>query len=633
MLYFYVLKIWKYFLIMNQVIEKNKTEIDRVVIRFAGDSGDGMQVTGSQFTTTSGIAGNSLATFPDYPAEIRAPQGTVAGVSGYQIQFGEIDVYTPGDEPDVLVAMNPAALKANLLAVKKGGTIIVNQDAFTEIGLNKAGYTSNPLSDGSLSSYRIIEVQITKLTRLALEDIELDGRSKDRCKNFFSLGLMYWMYSRSLEATQKWIQEKFGKKPLVAEANLKALQAGYNYGITIDAAPSYIVKPAQIKPGLYRNVTGNEAVSLGFIIAAQKSDLQLFLGSYPITPASDILHELSKYKQFGVITFQAEDEIAAACSAIGAAYGGCLAITSTSGPGLDLKAEAIGLAVKTELPLVIIDVQRAGPSTGMPTKTEQADLMLAMFGRHGESPLCILAPSTPSDCCFMSYEAARIALEFMTPVILLTDAFLANGSEPWLIPDIEAWPKIKNKLINPQDYQDKVYMPYERDELGVRNWAIPGMAGLEHRLSGLEGQENTGNISSDPLNHQKMTEARLSKIKNIQKLIPPLEVFGPDSGDLLVLGWGGTYGTIRAAVEEAQKEGKSVAQAHLKYLNPFPANFEQILRSYKNVLIPEINDGQLSMLVRAEFLIDAKKLSKVQGQPFKVREIKEIIDRTLENAI
>ena len=615
---------------MNQVIEENKTEIDRVVIRFAGDSGDGMQVTGSQFTTTSGIAGNSLATFPDYPAEIRAPQGTVAGVSGYQIQFGEIDVYTPGDEPDVLVAMNPAALKANFSAVKKGGTIIVNQDAFNEIGLNKAGYTSNPLTDDSLSSFRVMEVQVTKLTRLALEELDLDGRSKDRCKNFFCLGLMYWMYSRPLEATQKWIQERFGKKLMVAEANLKALQAGYNYGITVDAAPSYIVKAAPIKPGLYRNVTGNEAASLGFIVASQKADRQLFLGSYPITPASDILHELSKYKQFGIITFQAEDEIAAACSSIGAAYGGCLAITSTSGPGLDLKAEAIGLAVKTELPLVVVDVQRAGPSTGMPTKTEQSDLFLAMFGRHGESPLCVLAPATPSDCCYMAYEAARIALEFMTPVILLTDAFLANGSEPWLIPDIEAWPKIKTKLANPANYQDKVYLPYERDSLGVRTWAIPGMAGLEHRLSGLEGQENTGNISSDPLNHEKMTEARNLKIKNIQTLIPPLEVLGPASGDLLVLGWGGTYGSVRAAVEEAQKEGKSVAQAHLKYLNPFPANIEQVLRSYKKVLIPEINNGQLSMLIRSEFLIDAQKLSKMQGQPFKVREIKEAIDHILQ---
>jgi 2-oxoglutarate/2-oxoacid ferredoxin oxidoreductase subunit alpha len=609
--------------------QRETIEIDRVVIRFAGDSGDGMQVTGSQFTTTSGIAGNSLATFPDYPAEIRAPQGTLHGVSGFQIQFGETDVYTPGDEPDVLVAMNPAALKANLSAVKRGGTLIVNQDAFTQINLDKAGYKSSPLTDGSLGSYQVIETQITKLTRLALEDVELDSRSKDRCKNFFALGLMYWMYSRSLEATKKWIQDKFGKKPLVVEANLKALQAGYNYGITVEAARTFIVKAAPIKPGLYRNVTGNEAVSLGFVVAAQKSGRQLFLGSYPITPASDILHELAKHKNFGVITFQAEDEIAAVCSSIGAAFGGCLAITSTSGPGVDLKTEAIGLAVKTELPLVIVNVQRAGPSTGMPTKTEQADLLQAMFGRHGESPLCILAPQTPSDCCRMAFEASRIALEFMTPVILLTDGYLANGSEPWLIPDLEAWPQIKTQLIDPNTHQDKPFLPYDRDQNLVRKWAIPGMAGFEHRLSGLEGQEETGNISSDPVNHQKMTDIRTQKIKNIQSIIPPLEVLGPKSGDLLVLGWGGTYGTIRAAVEELQKEGKSVAQAHVRYLNPFPVNFEEVLRSYKHVLIPEINNGQLALLVRSEYLIDAQKLNKVQGQPFKVREIKEAIYKLL----
>ncbi len=618
---------------MNQAVanpDKKAVEIDRVVIRFAGDSGDGMQVTGSQFTTTSGIAGNSLATFPDYPAEIRAPQGTVAGVSGFQIQFGEVDVFTPGDEPDVLVAMNPAALKANINAIKRGGTIILNQDAFTQIGLDKAGYKSNPLTDGSLSNYNVIEVQITKLTRLALEEIELDGRSKDRCKNFFALGLMYYIYSRPLDATKKWIQQKFDKKPIIAEANLKALQAGYNYGITVEAAPSYIVKPAQIKPGLYRNVTGNEAVVLGLIAASQKSGRQLFLGSYPITPASDILHELSKFKQFGVIAFQAEDEIAAACSAIGASYGGCLAVTSTSGPGLDLKAEALGLAVKTELPLVVVDVQRAGPSTGMPTKTEQTDLLLAMFGRHGESPICVLSPSTPSDCCYMAYEASRIALEFMTPVILLTDAYLANGSEPWLVPDLNALPEIKTQLLNPAEHQDKPFLPYERDANLARKWTIPGMAGFEHRLSGLEGQENTGNISSDPANHAKMTEIRAQKIKNIQSIIPELEVHGPEQGDLLVIGWGGTYGTIRAAVDDAQKEGKSVAMTHLRHLNPFPKNIEKVLKSYKKVLIPELNSGQLALLLRAEFLIDIQKLNKIEGQPFKVREIKEAIDNLLK---
>jgi 2-oxoglutarate ferredoxin oxidoreductase subunit alpha len=627
--------IFSKFLSMSQTTTaphiKEAQEIDRVVIRFAGDSGDGMQITGSQFTTTSAIAGNSLATFPDFPSEIRAPQGTLAGVSGFQIQFGEVDIYTPGDEPDVLVAMNPAALKVNLSSVKRGGAIIVNQDAFTQVGLDKAGYKSNPLTDGSLSGYTVIETQVTKLTRLALEDVELDGRNKDRCKNFFALGLMYWMYSRPLETTKKWVEEKFAKKPAIVEANLKALQAGYNYGITVEAAPTYIVKAAQINPGTYRNITGNQAVVLGLIAASLKSGRQLFLGSYPITPATDVLHELAKYKEFGVITFQAEDEIAAVCSSIGAAFGGALAVTSTSGPGLDLKAEAIGLAIKTELPLVIVDVQRAGPSTGMPTKTEQADLLEAMFGRHGESPLCVLAPRTPSECYELTYQACRIALEYMTPVILLTDGYLANGSEPWLIPDIKALNDIKTQLIDPKDkaHQDKPFLPYERDERLVRQWAVPGMAGFEHRLSGLEGQEETGNISSDPVNHQRMTEIRAKKIKNIQQIIPQLVVEGPEKGDVLVLGWGGTYGTIRAAVEEARKDGKSVAHAHLSYLNPFPANIEQVLRSYKKVLIPEINMGQLSLLIRAEFLIDAVKLNKMEGQPFKVREIKEAIYKLL----
>ncbi|MDX1921424.1 MAG: 2-oxoacid:acceptor oxidoreductase subunit alpha [Candidatus Caenarcaniphilales bacterium] len=609
----------------QNVKEKEAIKLDRVVIRFAGDSGDGMQVTGGQFTNTSAVIGNSLATFPDFPAEIRAPQGTLPGVSGFQIQFGEVDVYTAGDEPDVLVAMNPAALKVNIKSVKRGGTVIVNEDAFNDVGLSKAGYTTNPLEDGSLDSYRVIQVQITKLTRLALEESPLDGRSKDRCKNFFALGLMYWMYSRPLETTKEWVEEKFGKKPQIVEGNLKALQAGYNYGITVEALPTYLVKSATIKPGTYRNITGNQAVILGLIAASQKSGRQLFLGSYPITPASDILHELAKYKEFGVITFQAEDEIAAVCSSIGAAFGGALAITSTSGPGLALKSEAVGLAIKTELPLVIVDVQRAGPSTGMPTKTEQSDLLFAMYGRHGESPLCILAPATPSECCQMSFEAARIALEFMTPVIILSDGYIANGAEPWLIPDWKQYPEIKTKLIDPTKHLDQPFKPYARDEKEVRNWAIPGMAGFEHRLSGLEGQLETGNISYDPENHERMTEIRTQKIKNIADTIPDLEVLGPKEGDLLVLGWGGTYGSLRTAVEELQKEGKSVAHAHVRYLNPFPKNIEQVLRSYKKVLVPEINCGQLSKMLRAEYLIDIQTLNKVQGQPFKVREIKERI--------
>ncbi len=616
---------------MNQaqvLPEKEVLQIDRVVIRFAGDSGDGMQITGSQFTNTAAIVGNSLATFPDFPAEIRAPQGTLPGVSGFQIQFGETHVYTAGDEPDVLVAMNPAALKVNLSAVHRGGTIIVNEDAFTAVNLEKAGYKTNPLEDDSLSSFRLIKVQITKLTRLALEEItDLDGRAKDRCKNFFALGLMYWIYSKPLDNTKKWLEEKFGNKPSIALSNIKALQAGYNYGITIEALPTYNIKAASIKPGVYRNISGNQATVLGLIAASEKSNLPLFLGSYPITPASDILHELAKYKEFGIITFQAEDEIAAAVSSIGASYAGALAITTTSGPGVNLKAEAIGLAIKTELPLVIIDVQRAGPSTGMPTKTEQSDLLMAMFGRHGESPLCVLSPATPAECYKMAFEACRLALEFMTPVILLTDGYLANGAEPWLIPTSDELPNIKTNLLDPAAHQDKPFSPYQRDERLVRQWAVPGMAGFEHRLSGLEGDYLTGAISSDALNHEKMTQVRAQKIQNIQEVIPELEVEGPSSGDLLVLGWGGTYGSLRAASEEARAEGKSVANAHLRYLNPFPRNLEAVLKSYKKVLIAEINSGQLSVLIRSKYLIDAQPLNKMQGQPFKVREVKEAIDK------
>ncbi|MDX1918546.1 MAG: 2-oxoacid:acceptor oxidoreductase subunit alpha [Candidatus Caenarcaniphilales bacterium] len=613
---------------MNAVnTEQKPIEIDRIVIRFAGDSGDGMQLTGSQFTNTSALVGNSLATLPDYPAEIRAPQGTVAGVSGFQIQFGEIQVHTPGDEPDVLVAMNPAALKANLSALRPGGTIIINEDAFTETNYQKAGYGSDPLQDGSLSNYKLVPIPITRLTRNALEGVDLDGRSKDRCKNFFALGLMYWMYSRPLDQTKFWIEEKFKNKPVLVEANLKALNAGFTCGIAIEALPSYVVKAAPIHPGTYRNISGNEAIALGLIAASERSERPLFIGSYPITPASDILHDLSKYKEFGVVTFQAEDEIAAVCASIGAAYAGSLALTSTSGPGLDLKAEAIGLAIKTELPLLIINVQRAGPSTGMPTKTEQSDLLQAFYGRHGESPLCVLAPATASDCFEIAFEAARIALKYMIPVILLTDGYLANGAEPWLLPDLNQLPKIESKLLNPDDWQDKAFYPYTRDEDLARPWAVPGVAGFEHRLSGLETQLEAGTISYDPSNHQKMTDLRAAKIKQIQKDIPPLKVSGPSSGDILLLGWGGTYGSIRAATEELQKLGKSVAQAHLRHLNPFPSNLEEVLRSYKHVIVPELNCGQLVKLIRAEFLIDAHSLSKVEGQPFKVREILDFVSK------
>ncbi len=608
---------------------QSSQEIDRIVIRFAGDSGDGMQLTGGQFTNTSAIAGNSLATLPDFPAEIRAPQGTIAGVSGFQIQFGEVSIRTPGDEPDVLVAMNPAALKANLSTIRGGATIIVNEDAFTDNGLAKAGYTSNPLTDNSLEGFKLVSIPITKLTRNALEELDLDGRNKDRCKNFFALGLMYWMYSRSMDATIKWIEEKFGKKPILAEANLKALKAGFNCGTAIEALPSFVIRSAPIQPGTYRNMTGNQAISIGLIAASIKSKKKIVLSAYPITPASEILHDLSKYKQFDVITFQAEDEIAAVCAAIGASYGGSLGVTSTSGPGLDLKAEALGLAVKTELPLVVINVQRAGPSTGLPTKTEQSDLMLAMYGRHGESPVCVIAPASPSDCYEMAYRACKIALEFMTPVILLTDGYIANGSEPWLIPSPDDLPEIGDCLIDPEANQDQPFLPYKRDERGVRPWAIPGMKGFEHRISGLEGQVDTGNISYDAENHGLMTAARAAKIENIKHTIPPQEVFGPKQGDLLVLGWGGTEGSLRAAVEESQKEGLSVAHAQVRYLNPFPVNLEEVLKSYKKVLIPEINCGQLIQLIRAKYLVDAQAFNLVRGQPFKVRELKEAIRANL----
>jgi len=612
-------------------ISNTPKEVSRVVIRFAGDSGDGMQLTGSQFTGTSATLGNSIATFPDFPAEIRAPQGTVHGVSGFQVQLGNSKVYTAGDEPDVLVAMNPAALKANLSSLKPGVTIIVNSDSFSESNLKKANFDSNPLEDNSLSSFVVRKVQVTKLTRLALEELELDTKSKDRCKNFFALGLMYWIYNRPVKQTIEWIEKKFAKKKTLAEANKRALQAGYNYGVTIEVLPSYIVSPAPIKPGKYRSITGNEAIAFGFLAASQKSDCNLFLGSYPITPASDILHELSKHKNFGVITFQAEDEIAAICSAIGASFAGNLAITSTSGPGVSLKSEAIGLAVKVELPIVIINIQRAGPSTGMPTKTEQADLLQAVYGRHGEAPLCVLAPASPTDCYQVAFEASRIALEFMTPVILLSDGYLANGSEPWLIPSLGELPKIKTKLINPQKEDPEKFLPYERDQNLVRKWAIPGMP-FEHRLTGLETEQEDGTISYDPENHEKMTEIRSRKIKKISKFIPEAEVFGEQEGQTLLLSWGGTFGSIRAAVEELVSQEKSkktqISHVHLRYLNPFPSNLKSLLKAFNKILIIEINTGQLSVLIKNEFPEFASKIktyNKIQGKPFKVSEIKELI--------
>lgn len=604
-------------------------ELDHVVIRFAGDSGDGMQLTGSQFTTASAVAGNSLSTLPDFPSEIRAPQGTVAGVSGFQIQFGDIQIYTPGDEPDVLVAMNPAALKANINNIKKGGTVVVDEDSFNETGLEKAGYKENPLDDNSLSGFKVFRIPMTKLTRTALEELPLDTKSKDRCRNFFALGLMFWMYSRPTEPTEEWINEKFANKPDVKEANLRALHAGMNCGTATQAIPSFIIKSAPIKPGTYKNIAGNEAAVFGLMAGAKKAGRKLFLGSYPITPASDILHLLAKYKNHDVVTFQAEDEIAAVCSSIGASFGGALAVTSTSGPGLALKAEALGLAVKTELPLVVVDVQRAGPSTGMPTKMEQSDLLCTMFGRSGDSPLCVIAANSPSHCFDMAFEACRIALEFMTPVILLTDGYLGNGSEPWLIPSLESLPNIKTKLLTQEEVKNKSpeskYLPYKRDEMNVRPWAVPGMKGFEHRLSGLEGLVDVGTISYDAVNHEKMVKLRQQKIKNIAKTIPQLEVHGAQSGELLILGWGSSFGSVRTAVDEILAEGKSVGHAHLNYINPFPENLEKVLKSYRQVLIPENNCGQLNMLIRSEFLIDTKSFAKPSGLPFKVREVKDAI--------
>lgn len=601
-----------------QAVQK---EIENVVIRFAGDSGDGMQLTGTQFTNTSALFGNSLATLPDFPAEIRAPQGTVAGVSGFQVKLGQTPVYTPGDDPDVLVAMNPAALKANIGTLPKGCTILVNTDAFTDGNITKAGYESNPLEDNSLEGYHIVKLALTTLTREALKDTNLDTKAKDRSKNLFALGVMYWMYTRPLETTENWLNAKFAKKPEIAEANILALRGGYACGEATETIATFVIKPAEIKPGTYKNISGNEALALGLLAGGEKSGRKIVLGSYPITPATDILHYLAGYKNFDVITFQAEDEIAAVCSAIGASFGGSLAVTSTSGPGLNLKAEALGLAVKTELPLVVIDVQRAGPSTGLPTKTEQSDLNCAMFGRNGDSPICVLAPSSPSDCFDMAYEAVRIALKYMTPVILLSDGYIANGAEPWNLPQVSELPEITNNLITEDETEG--FAPYKRDANGVRQWAIPGVKGGEHRLTGLETDEN-GKISYVPENHHNMVMARQAKIDSIAQDIPALTVEG--EGDILLLGWGSTHGVIKASAEKLRAEGKKVAQAHLNYISPFPANIEEVLRSYKTVILPENNNGQLASILRGKYLIDIKQLNIINGQPFKVRDIVEFVN-------
>uniref|UniRef100_A0A832D006 2-oxoacid:acceptor oxidoreductase subunit alpha n=1 Tax=Ignavibacterium album TaxID=591197 RepID=A0A832D006_9BACT len=606
--------------------EKELLHLKEVTIRFAGDSGDGMQLTGTQFSETTAWVGNDLNTLPDYPAEIRAPAGTIYGVSGFQLHFSSEDIHTPGDQPDVLVAMNPAALKKNLPELKKGGMIIVNSDSFDIKNLNLAHYDSNPLEDGSLDGYQVYQVPISSLTANALEGVKLSPKEVSRAKNFFALGLMYWLFNRPIDNTVNWIHEKFAKNPEYVEGNEKALRAGYNYGeMTELFTARYAVEPAKLPKGIYRSISGNEATALGFLAASVKSGLPLFLGSYPITPASEIIQYLSTYKNFGVKTFQAEDEIAGITTAIGASFAGNLAITSTSGPGLALKTEAIGLAVMTELPLVIIDVQRGGPSTGLPTKTEQADLLQAVCGRNGEAPVVVLAAATPSDCFNMAIEASRIAIKYMTPVILLTDGYIANGSEPWKIPHANELPEIPVKFRT----EKEGFYPYLRDENLARPWAIPGTPQLEHRIGGLEKSDIYGNVSYDPDNHHKMVTLRAKKIKNIENDIPLLEVEGEPSGELLVVGWGGTYGAIKEAVNKARAQGYNVSQAHFRYLNPFPKNTEQVLKSFNKILIPEINLGQLAKLIKSEYLIDVQQFNVVRGLPLRVADIVDQIIKTL----
>jgi 2-oxoglutarate ferredoxin oxidoreductase subunit alpha len=605
-------------------------EVETVTVRFAGDSGDGMQLTGDQFTATSVIVGNDVATFPDYPAEIRAPAGSLPGVSGFQVRFSNHDIHTPGDQADVLVAMNPAALKVNLAELRPNGILLVNVDAFRDQDLKLAHYESNPLEDQSLDGYRVFKVELTKLTRNALESSTLrqtEGqKAVDRCKNLYALGIMYWLYNRPLEPTLRWIEEKFAGKPELIEANQLALRGGYNFAHSTELFQiTYEVRPARFEPGTYRNISGNTALALGLITAARQAGLKLFYGSYPITPASDVLHELSRHKNLGVITFQAEDEIAAIGAALGASFAGCLGTTATSGPGMVLKAETMGLAVTAELPLIIVDVQRGGPSTGLPTKTEQADLLMALFGRHGEAPMPIIAASTPGDCFHMAVEAGRIATKYMTPVILLSDGYLANGAEPWKVPNLADLPEYKVKFRT----DAAGFMPFQRDPRTLaRQWATPGTRGLEHRIGGLE-HETHGNVSYDPLNHEKMTHLRADKITGIANDIPLLEVFGPAEGELLILGWGSTEGAIVGACEELAAEGKVVARAHLHYMNPLPRNVGDVLKRYRRVLVPEMNSGQLAFLLRARFLIEVVSFSKIQGKPFKMSEIRERAEEML----
>ncbi len=616
--------------ILNNVEEKHIEELDAVTIRFAGDSGDGMQLTGTQFTNTTAVLGNDISTLPDFPAEIRAPAGSLPGVSGFQLNFSNHDIRTPGDEPNVLVAMNPAALKVNLPDLEQGGILIVNTDAFNENNLKKAGYPENPLDDGSLGGYRLFKLPITTLNRAALRDeVKLPPKEIDRCRNFWALGLMYWLYDRPLDPTMRWLEAKFARKPEVVKANQTALKAGFAYADAAEIFTThYRVRKADITPGTYRNITGNEATALGFVAASVLAKRPLFYASYPITPASDILHELSIHKNFGVKTFQAEDEIAAVCAAIGASFAGQLGLTGTSGPGLALKSEAIGLAVMTELPLVVINVQRGGPSTGLPTKTEQADLLQAMYGRNGECPVAIVAPATPGDCFHMAVEAFRIATTHMVPVIYLSDGYLANGAEPWRLPNIDDLPSFKVNF----HAETEGFQPYQRNpDTLSRPWAIPGTPGLEHRVGGIEKQDITGNVSYDPENHQHMVWTRAEKIALIANDIPDAEIFGEAEGRLLVVGWGSTHGAITSAVEEMQRQGKSVSSVHLRYLNPFPKNFGEVLGRFDRVLVPELNMGQLAMLMRAKYLVPAISFPKVKGKPFKIGELTAKINEVYED--
>jgi len=620
---------------MSAIIEnppaehRDVEEVETVTIRFAGDSGDGMQLTGTQFTNTSAIVGNDISTLPDFPAEIRAPAGSLPGVSGFQLNFSSRDIRTPGDQPNVLVAMNPAALKVNLSDLEDGGTIIVNTDEFNKENLKKANYSANPLEDDTLKGYRVHRLPITSVNIRALQEagVKLSRKEMDRCKNFFALGLLYWLYDRPMEPTLDWINAKFKKNPEIVRANEVALKTGYNFADTTEVFTThYKVRKAVIAPGKYRKITGNEATAIGFVTAAELAGRPLFYGSYPITPASDILHELSRHKNFGVKTFQAEDEIAAVCAAIGASFAGHVGVTGTSGPGVALKQEAIGLAVMTELPLVIINVQRGGPSTGLPTKTEQADLFQAVWGRNGECPAIVVAPASPAECFTMAIEAVRLAYRYMSPVFYLSDGYLANGAEPWLVPEIDELPKIEVKFAE----DPATFMPYARDEETLaRPYALPGTPGLEHRIGGIEKQHMTGNVNYDPDNHHFMVLMRQAKVDRAAQDIPEVELFGDPSGKVLVLGWGSTYGSITSAVEKMRAEGKSVSSAHLRHLNPFPSNLGDVLRSFEKVIVPEMNLGQLATMIRAKYLVDAVAFSKVKGRPFQIREIVRKVEEYL----